>query len=257
MKSILLQESNVKRLMILLPVLNEAEGLRAVLETIPHASLEEEGWQSDIVIVDGKSTDSSQQVGTEGGCVVLVQPSKGKGEAVRLGFTYALQHHYDAVIMFDADQTYNPRDMLKMLRKLEPGMVVVGNRLNRHLASDAMSPVNWIGNHLLTWSAVILHGLEIHDVCSGFWLFDRDALVQMNLNSMDFEIEAEMYAQCAITGIPLSNVPISYSARVGEAKLGSLRDGSSILRKLLVRKLFPLPVEEELGQGKLAFESND
>ena len=95
--------------MILLPVLNEADGLRAVLKTIPHASLEEEGWQPDIVIVDGKSTDSSQQVGTESGCVVLVQPSKGKGEAVRLGFTYALQHHYDAVVMFDADQTYNPR----------------------------------------------------------------------------------------------------------------------------------------------------
>ena len=137
--------------MILLPVLNEAEGLRTVLNTIPHASLEEEGWQSDIVIVDGKSTDSSQQVGAESGCVVLVQPSKGKGEAVRLGFTYALQHRYDAVIMFDADQTYNPVDMLRMLTKLESGMVVVGNRLNRHLASDAMSPINWIGNHLLTW----------------------------------------------------------------------------------------------------------
>ena len=144
-----------------------------------------------------------------------------------------------------------------MLKRLEPGMVVVGNRLNHYLASDAMSPTNWIGNHLLTWSAVILHGLEIHDVCSGFWLFEREALLQMNLNSMDFEIEAEMYAQCAISGIPLANVPISYSARVGEAKLGSLRDGSSILRKLLVRKFFPLPVEEELGQGKLAFESKN
>ena len=63
MKSNLLQETNVKRLLILLPVLNEAEGLRAVLKTIPHASLEEEGWQSDVVIVDGKSTASSQQVG--------------------------------------------------------------------------------------------------------------------------------------------------------------------------------------------------
>ena len=121
--------------MILLPVLNEAEGLRAVLKTIPHASLEEEGWQSDVVIVDGKSTDSSQQVGAEGGCIVLVQPSKGKGEAVRLGFTYALEHHYDAVIMFDADQTYNPADMLRMLARLESGVVVVGNRLNRHSVS--------------------------------------------------------------------------------------------------------------------------
>jgi hypothetical protein len=79
----------------------------------------------------------------------------------------------------------------------------------------------------------------------------------MNLNSIDFEIEAEMYAQCAISGIPLSNIPVSYGARLGEAKLGSLRDGSSILRKLLIRKLFPKPVEEELGQGKLAFYSNN
>ena len=79
----------------------------------------------------------------------------------------------------------------------------------------------------------------------------------MNLNSMEFEIEAEMYAQCAISEISLTNIPVSFGARVGEAKLGSLRDGSSILRKLLVRKLFPLPVEEELGKGKLAFESND
>ena len=57
--------------MILLPVLNEAEGLRTVLSTIPHASLEEEGWQPDIVIVDGKSTDSSQQVGTESGLSLI------------------------------------------------------------------------------------------------------------------------------------------------------------------------------------------
>ena len=247
---------NVKRLMILLPVLNEAEGLDAVLRSIPHASLQEAGWDSEIIIVDGKSTDNSQQIGADAGCTVLIQPTTGKGEAVRLGFDYAIQHNFDALVMFDADQTYKPKDMLTMLGKLESGSVVVGNRLNQTLDADAMSPTNWIGNHLLTWSAVILHGLEIHDVCSGYWLFDRKALLRMNLNSMDFEIEAEMYAQCAITGIPITNVPISYGARLGEAKLGSLKDGSSILRKLLVRKLFPQPVEEELGKGKLAFESN-
>lgn len=242
--------------MILLPVLNEAEGLDAVLKAIPHAPIKEAGWVSEIVIVDGKSTDASQQIGVDAGCTVLVQPTKGKGEAIRLGFKYAIKNEFDAVVMFDADQTYDPEDMLGMLEKHQEGMVIVGNRLNRSLANDAMSPINWIGNHLLTWSAVILHGLEIHDVCSGYWLFDRQALLRMNLNSMDFEIEAEMYAQCAITGIPLTNVPISYGPRIGEAKLGSLRDGSSILRKLLVRKFFPQPVEEELGQGKLSFESN-
>ena len=247
---------HVKRLMILLPVLNEAEGLDVILKTIPYETLEKKGWNSDVLIVDGKSTDESRQIGIDAGCNVIVQPSRGKGEAVRVGLDYAIRHSYDAVVMFDADQTYSPNDMLPMLEQLLPGHVVVGNRLNSLMTKDAMSPLNWIGNHILTWSAVVLHGLEIHDVCSGYWLFDRQALLRMNLNSMDFEIEAEMYAQCAISGIPLANIPVSYGARIGEAKLGSLRDGSSILRKLLVRKLFPLPVEEELGDGKLAFESN-
>ena len=52
----------VKRLMILLPVLNEAEGLDIVLRTIPSESLIELGWEPNIVIVDGKSTDDSQQI---------------------------------------------------------------------------------------------------------------------------------------------------------------------------------------------------
>ena len=251
------QGIDVKRLMILLPVLNEAAGLDVVLEQIPEEALHELGWNSEIVIVDGNSTDNSRQIGAEAGCKVLVQPSKGKGEAIRLGFDHAIKEQFDALVMFDADRTYNPQDMLEMIKELKAGAVIVGNRLNSSMGSDAMSPLNWIGNHVLTWSAVFLHGLEIHDVCSGYWLFDRQALLRMNLNSMDFEIEAEMYAQCAISEIPLSNIPVSYGARVGEAKLGSLRDGTSILRKLLVRKLFPLPVEEELGQGKLAFESND
>ena len=251
------QAGNVKRLMILLPVLNEAEGLEAVLRTIPVESIEERGWTSDIVIVDGNSTDLSREIGLAAGCDVLVQPNHGKGEAVRFGFNYAIKNKYDALVMFDADQTYDPYDMLAMLDEPYQGGVIVGNRLNSSMTNDAMSPTNWVGNHLLTWSAVLLYGLEIHDVCSGYWFFHRSALLRMNLNSIDFEIEAEMYAQCAISGIPLSNIPVSYGARLGQAKLGSLRDGSSILRKLLVRKLFPKPVEEELGQGKLAFYSNN
>ena len=120
----------MKRLMILLPVLNEAEGLDVILKTIPYETLEKKGWNSDVLIVDGKSTDESRQIGIDAGCSVIVQPSRGKGEAVRVGFDYAIRHSYDAVVMFDADQTYSPNDMLPMLEQLLPGHVVVGNRLN-------------------------------------------------------------------------------------------------------------------------------
>ena len=100
------QAVNVKRLMILLPVLNEAEGLEAVLRTIPVESIEERGWTSDIVIVDGNSTDLSREIGLAAGCDVLVQPNHGKGEAVRFGFNYAIKNKYDALVMFDAAEPF-------------------------------------------------------------------------------------------------------------------------------------------------------
>ena len=242
--------------MILLPVLNEEDGLERVLHTIPHMQLKESGWSSSVVIIDGNSSDNSRKIGKESGCEVLVQPTKGKGEAIRVGFEYAIKNQFDAVVMFDADQTYHPEDMLKMLPQLESGQIIVGNRLTNQMHPHAMTTQNWIGNHLLTWSAVMLFGLEIHDVCSGYWIFDKEAIKKMNLNSMDFEIEAEMYAECAVANIQLRNYPIQYQPRIGQPKLGSIRDGSSILKKLIIRRLFPHPVDAELGRGKLSLQPN-
>ena len=107
-----------------------------------------------------------------------------------------------------------------------------------------MTRTNWIGNHLLTWLAVALHGKPINDLCSGYWAFSKEAIASLKLNSMRFEIEAEMYTSCAYQNIPMKFVPISYSKRVGEAKLGSLKDGTSIARKLVIRRIFPTPHEE-------------
>ena len=246
----------MKELMILLPVLNEEDGLETVLNAIPHQSLRELGWSPHIVVVDGNSSDNSREIGEKAGCVVLVQPTKGKGEGIRVGFEYAIKNDYDAVVMFDADRTYHPDDMLNMLPLLGKGQIIVGNRLTKQMHPHAMTAQNWIGNHLLTWSAVMLFGLEIHDVCSGYWVFDKAAISKMNLNSMDFEIEAEMYAECAVANIQLRNYPIQYQPRIGEPKLGSIRDGSSILKKLIIRRLFPRPVDAELGRGKLSLHPN-
>ena len=246
----------MKELMILLPVLNEEDGLETVLKAIPHQSLMELGWSPNIVVVDGNSSDNSREIGEKAGCVVLVQPTKGKGEGIRVGFEYAINNDYDAVVMFDADRTYHPDDMLNMLPLLGKGQIIVGNRLTNQMHPHAMTAQNWIGNHLLTWSAVMLFGLEIHDVCSGYWVFDKAAISKMNLNSMDFEIEAEMYAECAVANIQLRNYPIQYQPRIGEPKLGSIRDGSSILKKLIIRRLFPRPVDAELGRGKLSLHPN-
>jgi len=106
----------------------------------------------------------------------------------------------------------------------------------------AMGRVNYLGNHILTWSAVALYRRFISDLCTGFWVFRREAIDAMRLNSISFEIEAEMYAACCHNKMRIGEVPIRYHNRIGTAKLGSIHDGVRIFRKLFVRRFFRKPL---------------
>ena len=232
-------------LTILLPTYNEVDALPKGVKALPLDALRAAGWEPRIVVADGRSTDGTQAIATELGLELIVQgPAAGKGFGMREGFARFLAHHDDVLVMLDADSTYAPNEMLRLLRHLDRGEydVVIGSRLRGDIQPGAMSRVNWIGNHILTWFAVALYRVFISDVCTGYWAFRRGAIQKMSLNSTEFEIEAEMYAACATEGLRMSEVPISYAPRIGESKLGSVADGVRILRKLLVRRMFPRPV---------------
>ena len=232
-------------LTILLPTYNEVDALPKVVKGLPLDALRDAGWEPRIVVADGRSTDGTQQTTADLNLELIVQgPAAGKGFGMREGFARFLAHHDDVLVMLDADGTYAPNEMLRLLQHLEKGSydVVIGSRLRGDIQRGAMSRLNWIGNHILTWFAVALYQVFISDVCTGYWAFRRSAIQKMSLNSTEFEIEAEMYTACATEGLRMSEVPISYAPRIGESKLGSIGDGVRILRKLLVRRMFPRPV---------------
>ena len=234
-----------KGLTILLPTYNEVDALPKVVKALPLDALRAAGWEPRIVVADGRSTDGTQARATELGLELIIQgPAAGKGFGMREGFARFLAHHDEVLVMLDADSTYAPNEMLRLLKHLDQGEydVVIGSRLRGDIQPGAMSRVNWIGNHILTWFAVALYRVFISDVCTGYWAFRRGAIQKMSLNSTEFEIEAEMYAACATEGLRMSEVPISYAPRIGDSKLGSVGDGVRILRKLLVRRMFPKPV---------------
>ena len=230
---------------ILLPTFNEFDALPGVVEALPLKELKIAGWNPRIVVADGGSTDGTQELVTKMGLELIVQgPPAGKGFGMREAFARFLTHDDDVLVMLDADGTYAPKDMLRLIQHLERGEydVVIGSRLRGNIQPGAMSRINWVGNHILTWCAVALYRVFISDVCTGYWAFKRSAIQKMSLNSTAFEIEAEMFTSCASEGLKMSEVPISYAPRIGESKLGSIGDGVRILRKLLVRKMFPRPV---------------
>tara|TARA_B100000900_G_scaffold247397_1_gene210454 strand:- start:1799 stop:2527 length:729 start_codon:yes stop_codon:yes gene_type:complete len=232
----------MEHLVVLLPVLNEELGLAWVLDRIPYSKLEKMGYRTTVLVMDGHSTDATPNVAEEYGVLFVEQNDTGKGSAIRHGFREALQLGANAVIMMDADGTYAPEEMASMLKALERHSVIIGDRLNGTIAPEAMTRLNFIGNHLLTWFATALFGATTSDVCSGYWAFRREAIHTLKLNSQSFEIEAEMFASMVHQAVQFGFIPISYGPRIGEAKLGSTADGWRILRKLITRRFFPVPL---------------
>ena len=239
----------MKNLVVMLPTLDEEYGLREILPLIPIDELKQIGWKTEVWIIDGGSKDLSIEIAVEYDCEIIKQAGYGKGAAMRTGFNKFIESNKDALVMLDADGTYDPAEIPTFVRNLATNDVIIGDRLHGTIEPGAMTRMNYFGNHLLTWIASALYGISSNDLCTGYWGFTKSAISRMKLNSMRFEIEAEMYASCVKEGIAIKSIPINYRARIGEAKLGSLVDGWIIFKKLLLRRIFPSPVEAITGKG--------
>ena len=224
-----------KTLTVLLPALNEENAIGDVIDSIPTEELAIAGYNTEILIVDGHSTDRTMEIARHKGAGVIMQSGRGKGFAVRTGFEKTCS---DFLIMLDADGTYPSESIPAFLSLLENGAdVVMGSRLLGQIERGSMSDMNRAGNRLLSFMASQLYGKTTTDICTGMWGFNRKAIQSLRLNSHGFEIEAEMFAQATKASLAISEIPINYGRRKGEAKLGSLRSGMNIALKIL-RKRF-------------------
>ena len=228
-------EVPVKSVTILLPALDEEDGIGEVIDSIPLGRLEAMGFRTDILVVDGHSKDMTIDIARGTGAKIAFQQGTGKGHAVRLGMDIA---NSDFLVMLDADGTYPTEDIPAFLRMLQDGAdVVMGSRLIGKIEDGAMSDLNKAGNRILSFIASMAYKKRVTDLCTGMWAFNKKAIETLKLNSTGFEIEAEMFAQASKAGLAIRETPIRYSPRLGKPKLGSIGCGLRIGLKL-IRKRF-------------------
>ena len=219
---------------IIIPTINEAETIGRVIDEIPSQAMEEAGYEVEVMVIDGGSTDGTRQIAEERGARVVVEPRRGKGRAMRTALDIP---RADFIFMLDGDYTYPPgyiAQMLELLRDTYP--VVIGSRLRGQIEKGGMSRLNVIGNHLLTLMANILYGTRISDLCTGYWGLRGEVIPNLNLSADGFDFEAELFSQVAKKGYRIGEVPIYYRRRQTPPKLSSLRDGLKIGWALITRR---------------------
>jgi len=219
---------------VVLPALNEEEAIGKVIDEIPRKELESKGYQTEIIVVDNGSTDKTAEIAAAHGAKVIEESNRGKGRAIRTGFGAASG---DFVFMLDSDFTYPATYIARMVELLDGGYdVVLGSRLKGSVEHGAMKRLNLVGNHLLAFLANLLYGTRVSDLCTGFWGFKVEVVRSVNLDAVGFELEANILIEVAKHKYRIGEVPIQYRKRATASKLGSLKAGWRIGRKLIANR---------------------
>lgn len=211
---------------VVIPTFNEALNLPSVLLQIP-----KEG--TEVVVVDGHSSDGTVDVVHEllPDAVVIKQPGKGKGDALRAGFQATTG---DIVVMIDADGSMSPREIPAFVGALLRGAdLAKGSRKLPGGGSADLTFVRSMGNWGLGWVFNRIHATRHTDLCYGYMAFWRSHLSEIMPDCDGFEVETLLNVRAAQAGLRVVEVP-SYEGRrgYGESNLHPVRDGLRVLHTL-------------------------
>lgn len=225
---------------VLLPALNEEEGIKNTIRKIPESQINALGFEVKVLVIDGRSSDRTVEISLSEGAEVLVQNGpKGKGTGVREAFQNLIERSTkgDLVCMMDADGTYPPILIPEICEDLGQYQVVMGSRLRGRISKGSMSRVNYLGNYILSMFASLVNLKRTTDVCTGLWGFRAEILQQIVPNSNGFTVEAELFTRICRNKLEIKEIPSDYSNRDGESHLIWYLDGPKIFLSLLKMRL--------------------
>jgi len=217
---------------IILPCLNEESSLGPSIDRIRDIT-EAHLINSEIIVVDNGSTDSSQRIAEEKGVKVALETEIGYGSAYLKGFESAKGKY---VFLADPDGSYDFEEIPNFIKRLRGGSdFVIGNRFRGHIEKGAMHWMRrYLGNPILSGILRLFFNTRIGDSQCGMRAIKRDALDSLNLRATGMEFASEMVVKALKNGLKIEELPINYYRRRGKSKLKSVSDGWRHLRFMLL-----------------------
>ncbi|MDX6373540.1 MAG: hypothetical protein QOD98_2528 [Nocardioidaceae bacterium] len=227
------------RISIVIPALNEALNLSAVLPQLPDVH--------EVILVDGGSVDGTVRAAQRAmpEIIPVVQSRTGKGNALAAGFARVTG---DIVVMFDADGSADPAEITRFVEALKAGAdFAKGTRYAAGGGSSDITPVRHLGNRFLNLLFNVAFKTRYTDLCYGYNAFWADLLPLLDLPDHalpapagelmvwgdGFEIETVINCRFAASGVAITEVPSMEKLRMfGESNLDAVSDGLRVLRTL-------------------------
>ncbi len=221
-----------KKISILIPCYNEEKGIGKVIDNVPLKKLDHMGFTVEIIVINNNSTDRTAHIAKDRNATVIVEDRKGKGNAVRAGFS-AVNPETNYIIMLDGDNTYKASEIPRLIEPLESNFAdaIIGSRLGGKLRENSLLPANRAANWVYTFLVRHFYHANTTDVLSGFFAWKKSVVDELkdNIESNGFSLEMEIIIKMVKLGYEVYSVPITYDIREGESKIEAIKDGFIIL----------------------------
>jgi glycosyltransferase involved in cell wall biosynthesis len=224
----------VQMLSVVVPVYNEKETIRRIIEKVLKLD-----FVKEVLVVDDGSTDGTTEIlkeATFDGRVKLFfhDRNRGKGAALRTGFG---QVTGEIVTIQDADLEYDPNEFAEMIRPIAEGFadVVYGSRLSGGKPQRVHLFWHKMGNGFLTFLTDLLYNTTLSDMETCYKMFRKTVLDNIRIESDGFSVEPELTAKiCRNKLWRVYEMPISYYGRsYAEGKKITWRHGFAAIWTLV------------------------
>jgi len=204
------------RLSVVVPAYREAGRIGATVAAL-RASLAGLGAVEVVVVDDGSHDDTAQAARAAGADLVIRLPvNRGKGAAVRAGMLGA---RGEVVVFTDADLSYPPAQLARLVDALEEGAdVVVGSRHHAETTTLVSSGlVRQLSGRVFNVFTRPLLGGQFRDTQCGLKGFRREAAVALFSRSVvdGFAFDVEILWLSAHLGLTVRELPVELANAEG------------------------------------------
>jgi len=204
---------------VVIPVLDEAESIGAVVTEIPRDIAHE------IIIVDGGSRDGTAEIAAAAGARVVIAGERGYGRACAAGVA-AASSRGGIIVFMDGDGADRGDLMADLVNPIRNGDYdfVIASRARGEREPHSMSWHQLLAGHLAGIGTKLLYGIRYTDMCA-YRAIRRDCLERLGMREMTYGWNIEMQMRTARAALRILEVPMPYRRRSGgRSKVaGSLR----------------------------------
>lgn len=210
----------MNKILIFIVAYNAEHHIEQVIQRIPPKIFET--YDYEILIIDDSSKDNTfeiarrfQDQNTQLNLKVLFNPvNQGYGGNQKLGYQYAINHDFDAVVLLHGDGQYAPElieDIFSPILRGEADAVFGSRMITKGAARKGGMPLyKFVGNKILTFLENRMLGAKLTEFHSGYRAYSVKALQRLPFqhNASDFHFDTEIIIQLLLAGQRIHETPI-------------------------------------------------